>query len=465
MGLLIDPHQSAFIEGRQITDGIIILNEMVDEAKNSKKSILIFKADFEKAYDSVNWNFLNSMMSKLGLCPKWRNWIQECISSATVSVLVNGSPTEEFIMEKGLRQGDPLALFLFLMIAEALNGLILKAVEDNLFRGVEVGKSLKVNFFKSSLIGLTMETDELDKFAEKLNCVTGQTPFKYLGVLIGTNPKRTSLWTPVVETMRKRLSNWKRDSLSFGGRIILLKSVLLNIPVYCFSTHKAPKQVILLLTKIQRNFLWGGREGNRKIAWVKWDNICKSKLEGGIGVKELSKFNLALLGKWRWRLLVEKEALWKQVLEAKYRMDRRIAWEGGKWRGSVSKWWKELWELDGAIGGREGWFKEGVVKKVGEGKDTLFWHEIWAGDKPLKEKYSRLFSLSRDKDAVITDMGSWNNKEWMWNWRWRRCLFAWETNLLQELLSLLQRIQLTEGEDDKWVWKYDPKSSYTVRSA
>ncbi|GKU93106.1 hypothetical protein SLEP1_g6734 [Rubroshorea leprosula] len=286
MGLLIGLHQSAFIEGRQITDGIIILNEMVDEAKNSKKPILIFKADFEKAYDSVNWNFLNSMMNKLGLCPKWRNWIQECISSATVSILVNGSPTEEFLMEKGLQQGDPLAPFLFLIIAEALNGLILKAVEDNLFKGVEVGKSglkishlqfvddsiflceaidqnvatlksvlrcfellsgLKVNFFKSSLIRLNVETNDLDKFAEKLNCVTGQTPFKYLGVLIGTNPKRTSTWTSMVDTMRKRLSNWKRDLLSFDKRIIPLKSVISNIPVYYFSTLKAPKQSRVLL--------------------------------------------------------------------------------------------------------------------------------------------------------------------------------------------------------------------------
>ncbi|GLT87534.1 hypothetical protein SLE2022_056130 [Rubroshorea leprosula] len=96
MDSLIRPHQFALIEGRQITDGIIILNKMLHEAKSNKKPVLIFKVDFEKAYDSVNWNFLDNMMGKFGFCHKWRLWIQECISSAMISILVNGSPTEEF---------------------------------------------------------------------------------------------------------------------------------------------------------------------------------------------------------------------------------------------------------------------------------------------------------------------------------------------------------------------------------
>ncbi|GLT87533.1 hypothetical protein SLE2022_056120 [Rubroshorea leprosula] len=380
-----------------------------------------------------------------------------------------------------------------------------KVVNDNMFQGIEVGKSslklshlqfaddsiffceatkqnvmvpksvlrcfelvsgLKVNFFKSSLIGLNVEKNDMEIFANKLNCAIGQTPFKYLGVLVGSNPKRLSTWTPMIDTMRKRLSNWKRDTLSFGGRIILLNSVFSSIPVYYFSTLKAPKQVILSLTKIQRNFFGaGGSEGSRKMAWVKWENICKRKIEGGLGVRELQKFNIALLGRWRWRLLEEKVALWKQILEVKYRMDRRKAWEGSKWEGSCSTWWRNLWELDSVMGVKEGWFQERVVKKIDEGKDMLFWHEKWVGDKPLKEKFNRLFSLSREKDACIADMGQWNNGEWMWTWRWTRNLFVWEINLLQELCSMLEGIKLTQGEDDNWIWKHNSKGRYTVKSA
>lgn len=89
------------LEG-DIADGIVIANELIDEVKRRKRPTLIFKADFEKAYNSVNWNFLDSMMDKFGFCLKWRRWIKECLSSSIVLMLVNSSPIEEFSMNKGL---------------------------------------------------------------------------------------------------------------------------------------------------------------------------------------------------------------------------------------------------------------------------------------------------------------------------------------------------------------------------
>ncbi|GKV34379.1 hypothetical protein SLEP1_g42756 [Rubroshorea leprosula] len=139
MDSIISPTQSTFIKGRQIADGIVITNELILDARKRRKSIAIFKVDFEKAYDNVNWNFLNSMLRKMGFCPKWCSWIKGCLSSTSILVLVNGSPIEEFQMSKGLSQGDPLAPFLFLVVAEALNGLIGKAIKEGLFKGVTIG--------------------------------------------------------------------------------------------------------------------------------------------------------------------------------------------------------------------------------------------------------------------------------------------------------------------------------------
>ncbi|GLT97295.1 hypothetical protein SLE2022_148680 [Rubroshorea leprosula] len=131
--------QMAFISGRQLMDGVVIANEVVDEAKKKKKETFMFKIDFEKAYDRVNWSFLDYMMQRMGFCATWRKWIRVCLETSLVSVLVNGSPTRQFTVSRGLRQGDPLSPFLFLIVVEGLNGLISTASQKGLLEGVQVG--------------------------------------------------------------------------------------------------------------------------------------------------------------------------------------------------------------------------------------------------------------------------------------------------------------------------------------
>lgn len=105
-------------------------------------------------------------------------------------------------------------------------------------------------------------------------------PFKYMGLPIGANPRSMSTWQPVLDSMGKELSSWKRRHLSLGGRITLINSILNSLPTYYLSFLKIVKQVLVKMVKIQRNFLWGGRGRRRKIVWVKWDVVCKPKKEG-----------------------------------------------------------------------------------------------------------------------------------------------------------------------------------------
>lgn len=132
---LIGEVQNAFIEGRYILDGVLIANETVDFMKKKKKKCLMFKADFEKAYDSLNWRYLLDVMECMGFGEKWRKWVAICLRSSSISVLVNGSPTGEFHLERGARQGDPLSPFLFIIAAEGLNVLVQEATERNHFSG------------------------------------------------------------------------------------------------------------------------------------------------------------------------------------------------------------------------------------------------------------------------------------------------------------------------------------------
>ncbi|XP_057452303.1 uncharacterized protein LOC130744130 [Lotus japonicus] len=105
LGKIIDEHQFAFLVGRNMLDSVVIASEIIHEAKNLKKATMVFKVDYEKAYDSVEWDFLTYMMAKMNFSPKWVKWVTSCLDSAMVSFLLNGSPTSEFKMGKGLRQG------------------------------------------------------------------------------------------------------------------------------------------------------------------------------------------------------------------------------------------------------------------------------------------------------------------------------------------------------------------------
>jgi len=144
MSSVISESQTAFVKDIQILDGILIFNEVVDEARKSNKELMLFKVDFEKAYDSVAYGYLDAVMHKMGFPVLWRKWMKECVTTATASILVNVSPTNEFPMERGLRQGDPLSPFLFLLAAEGLNILMTSMVENNLFIGYGVDNSNSV---------------------------------------------------------------------------------------------------------------------------------------------------------------------------------------------------------------------------------------------------------------------------------------------------------------------------------
>jgi hypothetical protein len=127
IGDIIPNTQSAFIKGRQLVDGVLVASEVIDYAKKSGKECVILKVDFEKAYDSVDCGFLDYMLGRFVFGEKWRAWMKACIWSENMSILVNGCPTEEISIQRGLKQEDPLALFLFLIVVEGLGG----AYEDD----------------------------------------------------------------------------------------------------------------------------------------------------------------------------------------------------------------------------------------------------------------------------------------------------------------------------------------------
>ncbi|GKV51819.1 hypothetical protein SLEP1_g58443 [Rubroshorea leprosula] len=236
-----------FIEGRQLAKGVVIANEVIDEVKRKKMKSFLFKVDFEKAYDKVCWEFIEYMMLRMGFNVTWRKWIQECLKSSSISVLINGSSTKQFPVNKGIQQSDPLSPFLFLIVAEELNGLVSSAVEKEWYKGVTIGSGdvmvthlqfvndtiffreatddniwvikcimrtfelalgLKINFKKSQLMGVGVQKNWSAKVAYRLCCKEGELPFKYLGIPIGGNQRRIAMWQPLVESVKRKLATW-----------------------------------------------------------------------------------------------------------------------------------------------------------------------------------------------------------------------------------------------------------------
>ena len=136
--------------------------------------------------------------------------------------------------------------------------------------------------------------------------------------------------------------------LVVGERICLIKSVFSFIPIFFMSLFKLPFGVADKLVRIQMNFLWGWGSEGRKIAWASWEKVCKPREVGGLDIIDLKFFNLALLGKWIWRLDSNKGGLWKEILISKYGGWRSLREEGKSCRSSL--WWKDLkvvWASEG----------------------------------------------------------------------------------------------------------------------
>ncbi|GKE57141.1 RNA-directed DNA polymerase, eukaryota, partial [Tanacetum coccineum] len=106
---------------------------------------MFFKVDFAKAYDSVRWDYLLDVLEAFGFGRTWCNWIQGTLTSAKASILINGSPSKEYSCHRGLKQGDPLAPYLFILIMESLHLSFNRVVDEGLFKGIQLPGSLSLS--------------------------------------------------------------------------------------------------------------------------------------------------------------------------------------------------------------------------------------------------------------------------------------------------------------------------------
>jgi len=288
-----------------------------------------------------------------------------------------------------------------------------------------------------------------------------RVPFKYLGLEIGGNPRKKKFWEPIIVKLSTKLNTWKGRFLSMAGRICLIKSVFTSLPLYYFSFFKAPEAVCDSIVRIQRRFLWGWGRENRLISWVSWDNICRPLEEGGLEIKDVRKFNAALLAKWKWRLMSGEKGVWKYILLSKYgtKLNQR-----GRNQKKLSWWWCDLCKSCGE-GEEVSWFHSEMGWKMGSGDKVRFWEDTWASSRALRDIYPRLYSISLNHRSKVAEVGEWEEEEWSWKLSWRRSRFQWESELLDELLRVIDRIKPRRDTTDIQTWGGDASGVYSVKTA
>ncbi|XP_058742442.1 uncharacterized protein LOC131614927 [Vicia villosa] len=308
--------------------------------------------------------------------------MEATIFSSSLSILVNGSPTSDFMASRGLKQGDSLSPFLFLLVAEGLAGLMRNACEFGRFRGFHLNDLIHFEMLQfadatvlicdCSWLNLWCIRDSfLDAASGFLTSEVGKLSFLFLGILVGANHRRKATWFLVIAKLTSRLFSWRGKNLSLSGK--------------------------------------GNGDGKRKMYWVTWDKVCLSKQEGGLGVKSSVDFNLSLMCKWGCRLLSDKDALWSNHIKFRYG-SCLVNIFGGEVHHNVLKSSLRRRDVFGVCNlqmGEEAWFHKIISCKLENGAEINFWGHCWLGPRPLKELFSNVYEVCESCRSKMGKVGFW----------------------------------------------------------
>jgi hypothetical protein len=427
---IISPMRSAFVPGRLITDNVLVAYESIQAINNKRaghNGNCVVKLGMHKAYDRVELVFLENMMRRLGFDERWVSIMMACVRSVRYQIRFNSEETNVFTRTRGLRQGDPLSPYLFLLCAEGLSSLLLYEEEVGGIDGVRVCRNAPsftyLLFADDSLILMKADMNNatslqrvLDTYCAnsgQLVSVKKSSIFfspntnillraeicqalhidnealsdKYLGLPALVGVDRSDSFEHFIERIIARINGWKEKYLSIGGKEILLKAVARAIHVYAMSVFQIPKGVCKRMMDAISKFWWGDDDNSNKMHWFAWWKLCLPKNDGGMGFRDFHSFNLAMFAKQVWRLIADPDSLCAKVLRAKYYPDGDILKAGPK-SGSSFTWQSIVASIPT--------FKRGYVWRVGNGDKINILSDPW-----VPTSHDRRVTTTRG-NAVVT---------------------------------------------------------------
>ncbi|GJY10330.1 hypothetical protein Tco_0378515 [Tanacetum coccineum] len=272
--------------------------------------------------------------------------------------------------------------------------------------------------------------------------------------MVGGNSSTIKAWDDTLGKLKARLSNWKLKTLSVGGRLTLLKSVLGSTPIYHMSLYKVPKSVLHSMESIRRNFFNGTQGDERKITWVKWSKVLASKKYGGLGVSSFYALNRALLFKWVWRFISHDNSLWCRFITSMHgsKLMNLSPFHSSTWNSII----REINVLKA----------QGIDLishcriRVGNGTSTQFWNDTWTGDTQLRHMFPRIYALEGNKICTVADKLQ-SSVALSLRRTVRGGVEAHQLDLLQKLIETTILTNL----EDIWVWDLNGEGVFRVKDA
>ncbi|XP_016192574.1 uncharacterized protein LOC107633463 [Arachis ipaensis] len=484
LDVIISPVQSAFIKGRLIQDNIVVVQEVFHKLNgkgNNGSNDIAIKLDMNKAYDRLEWNFLQRVMEKFGFSREWVKLMMSCVKSTTYRFKINGKLSAKIHPQRGLRQGDPLSPYLFIIAAESFTVLMERALTDNLISEIRLAPTAPVIthllFADDCIIFAGAQEEEIYQLIQIINKYTeasGQRintekfglifgsqvsiqrrvnieeitrmasweePGRYLGLPATWGRSKNKALEWIQEKILDKMQGWKEKLLNQAGKEVLIKAVIQAIPVYAMNIIKFLKSFHRKIESAIARFWWTNYGKNRSIHWKSWTKMTRSKLNGGLGFKDFECQNTALLAKQAWRLLKEEDAIWARILKAIYYPNCSL-WEAG--RGRNASWiWKSILE------GRDFLRKKGRWS-VGSGEGIDIWEDNWVvGTEKLRRfgetQHKRVSELIREGEG--------------WDLEKIRDIFH------GNVLELITRTPISLiNKKDHFIWPYRNDGPYSVRS-
>ncbi|XP_004289445.1 PREDICTED: putative ribonuclease H protein At1g65750-like [Fragaria vesca subsp. vesca] len=451
MQQLIIPNQVSYVPGRHISDNIMIAQELLFKFKKSCGSLGFFawKVDLSKAYDRLRWSFIEQILFEAKFPSTLVKLIMSCITTTSFQICFNGELTSSFKAQRGIRQGDPLSPYIFVLCMEKLSHLINSVVDMGYWKPVRASQS-------GPKVSHLFFADDLMLFAE-------------------ASPQQASIIKDCLDSFcdLSGLSGWSSKTLSMAGRLTLVQSVTASIPIYAMQTAKLPLSLCESIDKANINFLWGDSNEKKKIHLVNWESVCKPKHRGGLGLKKTADMNQAMLAKASWRIFQNDHGLWADIYRKKYLQDCCIessnsiapadcsnTWRGIvhgvelmrrnlKWRigdGAKIKFWnatiKEFWcDTSWNISLLKSVLPDHVVMQIisvpsgfgVSGHDKLIWNATANGKFSVKSTYNSFFDSAGVSNPLWTHL-------WKLNCPPKLKTFMWSV-LHQKILTNVQRVR------------------------